>query len=152
MPNETWNRLVIEGPEEDVQRFVERVVSKDLDYDGEPYVLDFEAHVPVPPDFTRDDVRVWSVYAWGCLQPMSAEILERKPGRVVYFLTTAVSAPIPWLEATAQAEPTLSFVHEHMEEFGQGYGRMFYEGGKLVRNDDIEPTDLEWVIWDEDDE
>ena len=60
MPNETWNKLVVEGPEEDVQRFVDRVVSKELDYDGEPYVLDFEAHVPVPPESTRDDIRVWS--------------------------------------------------------------------------------------------
>jgi hypothetical protein len=41
-----------------VQRFVDRVVSEELDYDGEPYVLDFEAHVPVPPGSTRDDIRV----------------------------------------------------------------------------------------------
>ena len=72
MPNEVWNRLVIEGPERDVQRFVERVVSKEIDnYTGKPYILDFEAHVPLPPDTT--DVTNWVISAWGCRQPMRYE-------------------------------------------------------------------------------
>ena len=149
MPVEVWNRLVVTGPEDDVQRFVERVISEELDHEGEHYLLDFTAHVPYPPEFTRDDVRRWAMDAWGCLQPMTAEVIEREPGRVVYFLVTATSVPTPWLEATAAAEPTLSFEHEYMEEFGDSYGRLRYERGTLVRDDDIEPTDLEWVTWDE---
>ena len=148
MPNEVWNRLVIEGPERDVQRFVERVVSKEIDnYTGKPYILDFEAHVPLPPDTT--DVTNWVISAWGCRQPMHAEILERQSGRVVYWLITAAGVPVPWVQAAAEDEPTLAFVHEWMDEFGDGWGRMRYEGGDLVSDDEIEATDLEWVTWDE---
>jgi hypothetical protein len=152
MPIEVWNKVVVEGPEDDVQRFVEGVISEERDSDGEPYLLDFTAHVPYPPEFTRDDVRRWAMDAWGCLQPTSAEVMEREPGRVVYFLVTATSVPIPWLDATAAAEPALSFELEYMEEFADQYGRRRYEGGKLVRDDDIEPTDLDWVTWDEENE
>ena len=149
MPNHVWNKLTVEGPEDDVQRFVERVVSEELDHKGEPYLLDFIAHVPVPADLPRDEVPVWSIDAWGCLQPLSAEVLDRQPGRVVYFLVTASGLPTPWLQTTSHAEPTLAFEHEWMEEFADSYGRRRFEGGRLVRDDDIEPTDLEWVTWDE---
>jgi hypothetical protein len=153
MPNEVWNRLMVEGPENDVQRFIDRVVSKEINkYTGKPYILDFEAHVPVPADLPEEEVPGWAFSAWGCLQPTSAQIIEREPGRVVYFLITAVEVPIPWVESTAHDEPTLAFEHEYMEEFAQGWGRMRYEAGRLVRDDDIEPTDLEWVTWDEEEE
>ena len=148
MPNEVYNRLVVEGPEADVQRFIERVVSKDLDHRGEPYVLDFTAHVPIPDEV--DEIRRWAPDAWGCLQPMFAEIIERAPGRVVYYLVTPVDIPHPWLEATVAQEPTLTFEHEFMDEFVDDYGRLRYEGGRLVRVDDIEPTDLEWVTFEDD--
>ena len=144
-----WNRLVVTGPDAAVQRFVERVISEELDYKDEPYLLDFEAHVPVPEDLPRDDVPVWASDAWGCLQPTSAEIFEREPGRVVYFFTTKDGVPTPWLQATSATEPTLSFEHEYMQEFGEGYGRRRYERGRRVRDDDIEPTDLDWVTWDD---
>lgn len=149
MPNEVWNRLEVTGPEEDVQRFVERVVSEELDHKGQPYLLDFGAHVPVPADIPRDEISVWAIDAWGCLQPRSPEVLDRQPGRAVYFLVTASGLPTPWLQATSQAEPTLAFEHEWMEEFGDSWGRRRYERGELVRDDDIEPTDLEWVTWEE---
>src|SRR4051812_7481569 len=112
MPNECWSKLTLEGCEADVQRFVQRVVSEDLDYDDKPYPLDFEAHVPVPPEvrktmevgFGEPNIRDWAFSAWGCLQPMSVRITERSPGRVGYFMTTGWTAPIPWLETVAAAE------------------------------------------------
>jgi hypothetical protein len=106
MPNECWSKLTIGGPEADVQSFVERVVSDDLDYDDRP---------------------------------------ERKPGRVVYFMTTGWEAPIPWLEATAAAEPSLTFEHEYMYEFDEVVHRTYYEAGELVSDDEVEALSLEWV-------
>jgi hypothetical protein len=38
MPNEVWNKLTIEGAEEDVQRFVERVVNDEFDHKRQAYL------------------------------------------------------------------------------------------------------------------
>jgi hypothetical protein len=148
MPNVCWNVVAIEGAEEDVQRFVERVVSKELDRSGKPYVLDFEAHVPIPP--AVGDVREWLMYAWGSKQPMAPELLERSPGRAVYSITTPVTVPIPWLEKTAALEPELTFEHEYLFEFDDMGHRMRHEGGELVTEEEVYMTDFDWVTLVED--
>lgn len=156
MPNSVWNRLVVEGSKAEVNRFADFVVSKELDSSGEPYVIDFEAHVPIPPDVPRTekepgerDIHTWVFDAWGSKQPMAPQILERSPGRIIYFLTTPVTVPIPWLETMAAMEPALMFEHEYVFEFDDIGHRKRYEAGELVSDDDVELTDPDWVTLDE---
>lgn len=154
MPNMCWNVLTVEGAEEDVGRFVERVVSKELDYRGKPYVLDFEAHVPIPAEVDREDVDTvseWVMFAWGSKQPMGPSALERSPGRAVYSMSTPVTVPRPWVEKTAALEPELSFELEYLFEFDDVGHRVRYERGELVSDEDVAATDFGWVTVEEED-
>jgi hypothetical protein len=137
VPNATDNLLSVAGEPSALTAFVERARTS---Y-GE---LDFRAFVPAGEDGWDDDdgggVSELDLPAaqevWGTKSNAIRGQLVGDPtdGLVHYFFETAWNPPLPWLAATAQASPDLTFDLLYIEPLMAFAGLETYAGGVKVRS------------------
>ena len=154
MPNLVDNVLTVTGSADELRRFKREVRSEDVDVaSGRRIPLDFERHVPTPPEALHGrvgaaarapakspnrpgdwDSHVWRTEHWGtkwnAMHPTLRGTL--KSGRLIYRFSTAWGVPEPWLDAVAKAHPALTFELKFDVEYGgRGFGR--WARGRRVR-------------------
>ena len=145
MPNWTYNLLVVEGEPDRVADFVESV--RGVAGDGEPLELDFERHVPTPPEvLVSDRWYAWRRQHWGTKWNASDVVRDGSPeaGCVRYRFATAWRPPDAWLCAVSAAHPDLDLRHEYVEELGHFAGRDHLRAGELVVHEEIDPATSGW--------
>lgn len=160
MPNWTENRLTVEGDPSLLRAFVEAVRGPSRKEDEEPEALDFEQHVPTPPELLADDYvprdglpdwYTWRRKHWGTKWNAMWPTREGEPddGSVTYQFSTAWAPPDAWLHRVAAAHPQLTFQHEYVEEMAQFAGRGILVAGQLTYHEELDPYSIEWVEWEE---
>lgn len=138
MANQTDHVLTVRGDPVELERFKAAVRGHAVT-EG---VLDFERHLPTPPDLPNEispgaDVETkstWRLRHWGtdvnALYPTVRGTL--KSGRLVYRFSTRYDPPFAWLQAVASAHPKLNFELSWREEFGYSEGTAQWENGEYV--------------------
>lgn len=139
MPNWCFNYLEVEGPYEEVERFVTEVKTEDTE-------LSFEVHAPTDEDSIEACVDRWGTKWDACDVSMVSSNVEKTAdgkGESVYIFTTAWSPPIYWLETVSVKFPTLSFVLEAEEPGVEYYAKIISTNGS---QENIEYTKEEWLL------
>jgi hypothetical protein len=146
MPNWCSNKLMVQGPEADVERFREKAIGNSPWHaaDGEKNVLNFPSLIPIPPEILATGYDQagyeWELKTWGCKWgACSAEIVDFWEGHLEYAFETAWSPPIPFLAKLAPQWPTLTFLLDY-EEMGMGF-----KGITKVKGDTVEDHCLD--LW-----
>jgi hypothetical protein len=159
MPNYCHNRLVIEGPDEEVAKLVAAVAdprSEDAD--------DRFAFARISPvDEGEDEAEAWGSTSLYCLK------VVRTAGEVVYEFQSSWDPPCAVIRALAEQWPALTFELVYIEPLTARYGTLFFRDGGRQRwneagsggfgDDDYEMRcflDGEWPElakkwWDDDD-
>ena len=172
MPNWIYNRLTVTGEADALGDFMDAAESSEPAADtGRPDPLDFESHVPTPPELIAAPIGgraaaparapggddrwfYWRNEHWGtkwnAMWPERTG--EAASGRVVYTFSTAWAPPEPWLARVSTAHPELSFALEFVEEFCQAAGGVRWIAGELAEQWPVDPLEAEWVDIDENDE
>ena len=145
MPNWCSNTLTVTGDRDALELFAAAVYGQTPDdLTGEPLVLDFERHLPTPPELLEDrgdpdegrlpDWRTWRSEHWGTKWNASCAKLTRKPRQrsLVYQFDTAWSPPLPWLAYVVHGFAELVFELHFHEEFDHFSGTVRFENGKPV--------------------
>ncbi len=144
MPNWCNNKLVVFGPDVDVERFKEKAAGNSAWHaeDGEKNVLNFHSLVPIPPEVLSAGYEQagykWELRNWGCKWgACSAQVLDEWEGHLEYVFDTAWSPPIPFLSKLAPEWPTLTFLLDY-EEMGMGFKGISKMQGEAVEDHCIE--------------
>ena len=147
MPNWTYNLLAVEGEPSDLAALAAAVTG--VDEDGYTISLDFEQHVPTPPEvLASDDWYHWRREHWGTKWNAS-DVARRgspKEGRITYRFSTAWRPPDAWLAAVAAAHPSLEFHHEYVEELHHFAGEGDFRAGELVEHRERDPEERFWWL------
>lgn len=144
MANWAYCKLAVEGKPEDLKAFRNRVRSDHLDdYTGKRVPIDFEKHVPMPPEISREsppntfpEWYHWRNEHWGtkwnAMYP-SGPRGSFKSGRLQYRFQTAWAPPEPWMDVVASEHPNLYFELEFEIELGWGGGLLRWRRGKSLK-------------------
>lgn len=138
MSNNCENSLVIEGPPEDVKKFVDKAPGWGWGEEGtpnsEPDVLSFHNFVPMPDvlikanqaDPANDEWYHWAQKNWGTKWDAceSTRDGDASTGRVEYSFYTAWGPPISWVYATGKQYPMLTFTLQYAEPGGDFAGEI----------------------------
>src|SRR4051794_369562 len=101
----------------------------------------------------RGDRRVWHMEPWaGFFGGPQRREDDPRAGRLVYVWADDYKRPGPSVADIAAAYPQLTFVLEYADETGAVAGRAHYANGANVRSRRVDPGELEWMEWDDDDE
>jgi hypothetical protein len=167
MPNHVYNRLIVTGDTAELGELVSSLRSEENDPDtGDTYPIDFERDVPMPAELaqvlsadepSQEDVRAaldWRREHWGTKWNANWPKLEGEPeqGALTYTFATAWRPADAWLGVVAERHPELRFVHEYYEEMAHFAGRATFESGRLVADQELDPYEVEWADWTDDDE
>ena len=143
MPNWCDNTMTVAGTAEEIEVFVELMISDSKTGDGTDLsVLDFEAVSPMPRVLrgrksTGDDGFItwydWALEEWGTKwNAVRAELDyagQKNKGVAVYRFQTAWGPPITWQQKIIEYFPWLEFEFDWQEE-GMGFaGEMSGIGG-----------------------
>ena len=156
MPNWTLNRLTVSGPPAVLRDFIAAARAVTAEDGDAPEMLDFDRHVPMPPELLEDRNpppgvfpawHTWRRAHWGTKWNAVDSTLEGDPagGSVTYGLMTANAPPDIWLDRVAKRYPVLRFALVCVEEFLHFFRRMVWEGGRFVLAEDVDPHSLEWL-------
>jgi hypothetical protein len=130
MPNWTDNHLTIIGVQDEIDKCLNSVKTKES-------AFDFNAVIPSPENVT--DWYTWNIEHWGTkwnAQPSSGDtiVAERIPTGAEVWFDTAWSPPMPVLLELSKKFPELEFqLYYFQEGMGQGLAR-FKNGEKLYYN------------------
>ena len=141
MPNWCENSLEVNGPKEEVKKFVEFVKGTDTEWegDGEEQVLSFQKILPVPKAVVKKGFDKtgynWCSKNWGTKWSASdVEFTKNTPNNVVYEFMTAWSPPTPVVKALAKKFPKLTLILKY-DEPGVGFrGHLTMEKGKVAHD------------------
>jgi hypothetical protein len=101
----------------------------------------------------RRDRRVWQKEPWaGFFGGPERREDDPQAGRLVYLWADDYKRPGPSVADIAAAYPQLTLLLEYADETGSIAGRADYADGSEVRSGHVEPEELEWVEWDDDEE
>jgi hypothetical protein len=132
MPNWVYNKVTIEGPLAEVERFQQQA--------NTDQVLSFETFVPSPgednPNWYEWNIKNWGT-KWDACRPMVGELERHADGvaRLEYEFETAWAEPEPVFRAMAEQFPALVFDITYNEEQGWG-GEYHGSGGELSRTEE----------------
>ena len=147
MPNWTYNLLAVEGDPPELAALAAAVTG--VDEDGDTITLDFEQHVPTPPEvLASDDWYDWRREHWGTKWNAS-DVAKRgspKDGRITYRFATAWRPPDAWLTAVSAAHPSLDLHHEYVEEMHHFAGQGRFRAGELVEHHERDPETRFWWL------
>lgn len=161
MPNHITNRLIIQGPEQDLAKLVKQVSAAPLDHhfakvaeDSNVPVFSFDNIVPMPPEVFRGDLSRedetkfpgtlnwygWSCKFWGTKWNCYDVSIEQEEGCVVYRFDTAWSSPNPVIKVLAASYPNLVIEHTYIDEdsHGRNHGINCYAHGGLVSEESFD--------------
>jgi hypothetical protein len=111
MPNWCENKLIVQGPEPILSKFVDLVAADDTE-------LSIEKIIPTPEGA---DAYNFHVNAWGTKWDVDARIASRDEEIVEYMFDSAWSPPIDAIKTFGQKFPDLCFTL-HYAEGGVGFG------------------------------
>ena len=165
MPNWTYNRLKVEGDPPELKAFVDAVMGEEREDNGEPFVLSFERHLPTPPEALEDggspeerrfpDWFAWRREHWGTKwdahwpRVVEAQLDE---GSITYSFATAWRPPDAWLAFVSAAHSELAFRLEYCDEMAHFAGRGFWQAGSLTDHEELDPDEVDWMEWEEEEE
>jgi hypothetical protein len=144
VPNYCFCKLRVEGGPQDLKAFRDRVRSDDIDEkSGKPFPIDFEKHVPMPPEISRESppntLPEWYHWRnehwgtkWNSLYPRGPRG-SFKSGRLEYRFATAWAPPEPWMNVVAAEHPKLYFELEFEIEMGWGGGLLRWRRGRQLK-------------------
>jgi Ferredoxin-like domain in Api92-like protein len=161
VPNWTYNRLTVEGEPDDVEAFFQAVLRENHGNNGDRSVLSFERHLPTPAELLEDpDERqpgcfpgwhTWRTQHWGTKwDAMWPDVIERRVGSITYSFATAWGPPDAWLQFVSGEHVKLTFRHEFCEEMRHFAGRAEWHAGSLIAQERLDPDEVEWMEWVED--
>jgi hypothetical protein len=148
------NTLEVEGPSQEVDRFLPRARGHHAAYrdeagegDGQrEALLSFNALYPVPPDVLRAGHSPagerWQREHWGCpadIDPATVLVRRVAATRVEYRFETAGAPPLKWLKRVAEDFPGLDFDLYYIAPW-ELHGRHRYVRGQLVEDWEEQPT------------
>jgi hypothetical protein len=141
MPNWTGCRLLVSGPKEALDEFVEQ--SRGLGEDREELALDFDRQIPTPDDAVVreegfNDVTEWRTAYWGTKSTaLSSKLAQAGETGVAYRFYTAWSAPKPWAREVAALHPELEFLLTYKDEDISHPIKTLWVSAKGAREDQI---------------
>ena len=154
MPNWCSNTMLVKGTPEQIEEFVEQMISDSKKGDNTDLsVLDFEAVIPMPRVLQgrkspSDDGSIcwhdWQTANWGVKWGACDAFMEEyKKGddQAFYLYETAWGPAMEWQEKIIAYFPWLKFEFK-WEEFNMNFsGSMRGEGGQVVEMEDDEISD-----------
>jgi hypothetical protein len=149
VPNWCNNSLFIEGDENTIREFMDKVSS--TDEDGNVFPLSFASIVP-EPDYDSVDVKPciedsssmpdwwnWRINHWGTKWDLDSYTnVDFSGNSVTYNFDTAWDTVLPFVDAAAKMFPTLRFCIDYYEpgmEFG---GEAEWNNGKFISHTEKE--------------
>lgn len=161
MPNHCYIRLTVEGDPAELERFVEQVRGKAPDWTGELPAIDFERHVPTPPELLEPtevgsgrfpDWYSWRREHWGTKWTAQCpEVVDDRAadGVITYSFWTAYSPPSAWLARVSDLHRKLRFRSKYCEELGHFAGRAEWQAGFRTGSEALDPYEVDWMEWQE---
>ncbi len=140
MPNWCNNKLVVLGPDEDVERFKKTAIGNSPWHTKEEKksVLNFHSLVPVPPEIVSagygEAGYEWERQNWGCKWgACHTRLVDGRKGHLEYSFETPWCPPIPFLEKLGREWPMLTFLLDY-EEPGMSYKGIAKVHGEAVED------------------
>ena len=174
MPNWCSNILDIEGPEDTIQEFLNRVTVTNKDGNKE---FDFNKTVPQPKELEDKDSRTlfdkepltpeekelmdkygatgwynWRVKFWGTKWSAGEFYMDGSADQTRLSFDTAWSPPCQWLETTARLFPSLKFTLWYGEGGAGFWGKCnFWTEEGVTEHEETELSEHDWNMeWDAD--
>lgn len=141
MANWVDNRLVVEGPDHAVRRFVERAKGQDPLYqddgEGKFQVFSFHALCPIPLNVLEASYSQfgfsWELNHWGIKWGAATSSMEvSSPNKVVYVFDTPFSPPVLLLGSLAAEFDVLQFTLNYEGDEFVGFVR--FRDGMVVES------------------
>ena len=136
MPNWCYNTINIEGPREELDKFVEKAKSKDKDVAPSDRSLSFQNFLPSP---TGEWEYNWCVENWGTKWDARYPNLEDGGGSdIMYSFDTAWSPPTPVVTKMIYDFPKLRFSLYYEEPGCNFQGELEGYNGEIEKDECIE--------------